>query len=179
MRAVKQGLSQHLQENPSPVPLPVYCRSTLFTRNAFERLHLFFVLSLFPYGTKLSVKSWWHTELFTPVLKTSAVRWLHSSWRQQQQGGSPSALSLNAGEPHNSHCFDFLFLDGRYLLEAAIVVDTPFVFLGNKHAAKHILSFGRCNRSWRSSVQIRKIFAGLNKVLMLAEKMTLYSNGVC
>lgn len=176
MWAAKQGLSQHLQEYPSPVLLPVYCRTTLFTMNTFERLHLFFVLSLFPYRTKSSVKSWCGTELFPPLLKTCAVRWLCTSRGLQQQGGRASALFPSAREPHNRHSFDLLFLDGCYLLEAAIVVDFPSVLLGNKHAVKYLNSFGRSNTSWSSSVQICKIFTGLKKLLMLAEKMNLYSN---
>lgn len=115
-------------------------------------------------------------DLFLPVLKTSAVRWLHGSWGLLQRGGRSSALSHSAGEPHNRHCFYLLFLDYLYLLEAVTVVDFPSVLLRNKHAAKYLISFGRCNRSLRSSVQISKICKGLKKLLKLTKKMNSYSN---
>jgi len=116
--------------------------------------------------------------LFNEVLFYSMAynKW-SSFWGQHQQAGRASVPSPSVGEPQNSHCFDWLFLGSHCSLEAAIVEDFPSVLLGNKYAAKHLLSFGSCKRSWRSGVQIYTNFTELKTLLMVAEKMNLYSNG--
>lgn len=111
-----------------------------FTRNTFERLHLFFFLHL----CSCKEQNW--------VLKSDVM--LNCSPMLplqlnvltvplQQQGGRASVPWPGAWEWHNSHCFGLLFLKDCYLLEDATVVDFPSYPQRNKHAVEN-LSFGRC-----------------------------------